>query len=67
MHPIQHEIYWNSAVTIKSKEQKCSLPIFVAAPTVQFEENAAHPEFGNHKMILAQANCLTGCISAIQT
>ena len=40
--------------------------INVAAPIVNFKENAAHPEFGNHKTIIAQAICLMGCISVIQ-
>ena len=40
--------------------------INVVAPIVHFKENAAHPKFGNHKTIMAQAICLTGCISAIQ-
>jgi len=42
------------------------IKINVAHPTVQLEENEAHPEFGNYKMILAQAMHLIGCISAIQ-
>ena len=39
--------------------------INVAAPIVHMKENATHPEIGN-QTILAQAICLTGCISAIQ-